>query len=242
MKDKVAAVILAAGKGTRMNADIPKVMIPVCGKPMIRYIIDTLEEVGVDKIIPVIAPDGEMVRKEVAPYQTVIQEKQLGTGHSALSAKEMLKGFDGIVLVMFGDYPAISGEIIRKAIDKVKQGYTVVATAVRPKYENRYGRLETDGEELLRIVEYKDATEAQRAIELCNSDLMAFDGKHIFNLLEGVGNKNAAGEYYLTDVIEIARQKGLKCSFVENTEAIAGANTRADVALLEEYFKAKNKC
>ena len=239
MKDKVAAIILAAGKGTRMKSDLPKVMMPVLEKPMIRYIIDTLESTGIKDIISVIAPDGDMVREEVRPYKTAVQTRQLGTANAALAAKEELKSFEGVVLVMFGDNPAISKEVILKVIEKVRSGYTVVTLAVKPEYENRYGRLKTDGDDLISIIEYKDATEEERKIPLCNSDLMAFDGKQIFSLLEAVGNENASGEYYLTSVIEVARNFGLKCSYVINTDAIAGANTRADIALLEEFFRKK---
>jgi bifunctional UDP-N-acetylglucosamine pyrophosphorylase/glucosamine-1-phosphate N-acetyltransferase len=237
MKTKIAAIILGAGKGTRMNADIPKVMMPVCGRPMIRHILDTLEELGADEIVTVISPDGDMVKKEVAPYKTAVQARQLGTGNAVLSAREALRGFDGIVLSIFGDNPTITREVFQKAVDRVKEGYAVVTLAVRPRYENRYGRLVTSGDELLRIVEYRDATEDERRIELCNSDLMAFDGRYIFEILAEIGNNNAAGEYYLTDAIAVARQKGLKCGYVENTDAIAGANTRADLALVEDFLK-----
>jgi len=238
-KDKVAAIILGAGKGKRMNADIPKVMMPVCGKPMIRHILNTLEQVGVDEIVVVIAPDGDLVKKEVAPYKTAVQEKPLGTGHAALSANAALKGFEGVVMVIFGDNPAMSKEVFAKAIQKVREGYAIVTLGVRPKYDNRYGRLKTKGDELLAIVEYKDANEEERKIELCNSDLMAFDGRYIFELLEQIGNHNAAGEFYLTDAVELARRQGLKCGYVENTEAIAGANTREDLALLEEFLQSR---
>lgn len=238
-EDKVAAIILGAGKGTRMNADIPKVMMPVCGKPMIRHIINNLESAGITEIVTVIAPDGQMVKDEVAPYKTAVQTKQLGTGHAVLSAKEALNGFQGVVLVAFGDNPTITKEVFQKAIAKVREGYAVVATAVRPRYENRYGRLVTKGDELLKIVEYKDASDQEKQIELCNSDLMAFDGRYIFELLERVGSNNAAGEYYLTDAIAMAREAGLKCSFIENTDAIAGANTRQDLALVEEFLKGR---
>lgn len=133
MSDQIAAIILGAGKGTRMKSDLPKVMMPLAGKPMIRHPIDTLEQMGVKKIVVVTAPDGEMVRREVAPHLSCIQEKQLGTGHAVLSAKEQMKGFDGAVLVIFGDNPIITGETYQMAADKVKEGYAVVFSVfVRP--------------------------------------------------------------------------------------------------------------
>ena len=123
---KVAAVVLGAGKGTRMHSDLPKVMMPVCGKPMIRHIIDTMEEIHADKIIVVIAPDGDLVKKEVAPHKTCVQQQQLGTGNAVLSAADELKGFDGDVLVIFGDSPLITAETCRRMTAKRREGYAVV--------------------------------------------------------------------------------------------------------------------
>ena len=110
MNNKIAAVILGAGKGTRMKSDLPKVMMPVKGKSMIKRIIDTLEDLKADEIVTVISPDGEIVKKEVAPYKTCVQDQQLGTGHAVNCARELLKDFDGAVLVIFGDTPLITKE------------------------------------------------------------------------------------------------------------------------------------
>lgn len=243
MKNQIAAIILAAGKGTRMKSDLPKVMIPVCGKPMIRHIIDTLEELGVDEITAVIAPDGELVRKEISPHKSVVQEKQLGTGHAVLSAKDALKGFDGVVLVVFGDSPMTGKETFQKAIDKVREGSSVVVLGFRPEDAARYGRLKMSGDKLEKIIEYKDATEEERKIGFCNSGIMAFDGRRMFGLLEKIGSNNAANEYYLTDVIAVANGQGLGCSTVEAApEEVVGANTVEELALLEELFRKKKKC
>ena len=243
MNNKIAAVILGAGKGKRMGADIPKVMMPVCKKPMIRHIIDTLETLPADRIITVISPEGELVKKEVAPYETVIQEKALGTAHAVLSAKEALKGFDGIVLVVFGDNPTIGKEIFEEAVSKIKSGFATINLGVRIKNDTRYGRLKMKGEQLLEIVEYKDANEEEKKIDLVNSDLMAFDGRYMFDILDEIDNHNAAGEYYLTKAVEIANKKGLKCGVVEISDrSIAGANTREDLALLEKFLEERNKC
>lgn len=243
MTNKTAAVILGAGKGTRMKSDLPKVMMPLCGKPMIRNIIDTLEEMKIDEIVVVTAPDGEIVRKEVAPYKSAVQDKQLGTGHAVLCAKEALKGFEGDVMAIFGDSPIITRETYQKAIDELHKGYAIVVVGFVPEDPARYGRLKMNGSELEKIVEYKDATEEERAINLCNSGCMVFDGKTMFDILESIGNENAAGEYYLTDAIRIARDKGLKCGVIEaSAEEVAGANTQEELALLEGYLlKRKGK-
>lgn len=241
MKQKVAAVILGAGKGTRMHSDKPKVLMPVCGKTMVRRIIDTLESIPVDEIVTVISPDGKDVAKEVAPYATCVQELQLGTGHAVNCAKDVLKDFDGTVLVVFGDTPLITRRTFEKAIEKVENGYAVVVLGFRPKDPARYGRLIMKGDELDRIVEYKDATEEERAIDFCNSGFMSFSGKHLFSILAKIGNKNASGEFYLTDAVAVAKQMGLKCTaFAGDAEEVASANTLEELAQLEEFCRKNN--
>ncbi|MDR1693996.1 MAG: NTP transferase domain-containing protein [Lactobacillaceae bacterium] len=238
MKNSVAAVILAAGKGTRMKSDLPKALMPICGKPMIRHIINTFEGMGIKEIIPVIAPDQEIIAEEVAPYKTAVQEKQLGTGHAVLSAREMLKGFAGKIIVAYGDHPIITGKTFQKVLDKLDDGYAVVFVGFRPEDSLRYGRLKMQGDELVDIIEFKDATDEEKQINFCNSGVVAFNGSKMFELLDGVGNENAAGEYYLTDVVKVARKKGLKSSAIEcGTEEVAGANTLEELAALEGYLK-----
>lgn len=233
----IAAIILAAGKGTRMKSDLPKVMMPLCGKPMIRYPLETLEGMGVNKIVVVTAPDGELVRKEVAPHESCIQTQQLGTGHAVKSAREQLENFDGAVLVIFGDNPIITAQTYQTAVDKLNEGYAVVVLGFRPEDAARYGRLVVENGELKKIVEFKDASDAEKAINLCNSGCMCFDGKKMFELLDKIGNENAAGEYYLTDAVAIARSLGFKCGVVEcSAEEVAGANTREELALLEKFY------
>ena len=240
---QIAAVILAAGKGTRMKSDLPKVMMPLCGKPMISYPIKTLEGMGVEKIVVVTAPDGELVRKEVAPHMSCVQKEQLGTGHAVLSAREQLKGFNGAVLVIFGDNPIITPQTYQTAVDKLQEGCAVVVLGFRPEDPARYGRLVVENGELTKIVEFKDATDQEKAINLCNSGCMCFDGRIMFDLLDKIGNENAAGEYYLTDAIAVARAQGLKCGVVEcSAEEVAGANTREELALLETFYKRRKAC
>ncbi len=237
-KENIAAVILGAGKGTRMKSDLPKVMMPVAGKPMIRHIIDTLEELHAKEIVTVIAPDGDMVKKETAPYKIAVQDKQLGTGHAVKCARDALQGFDGAVLVIFGDTPLITKKTFLQAAEKVKEGYAVAVLGFKPADPARYGRLKMNGNELTGIVEFKDADEDERAIGFCNSGCMAFDGKHLFDILDRIGNENAANEYYLTDAVKIARGMGLKCTAIEgNCKEVASANTREELAQLEEFYK-----
>ena len=234
----VAAIILGAGKGTRMKSDLPKVLMPVDGQPMIRHIINTLEELKVKKIITVIAPDGDLVKKEVAPYPTCVQEKQLGTGHAVRSAQAELSGYKGDVLVIFGDQPLYTKDTMKKLLKKRAEGYSIVCLGFRPQDPARYGRLIMKDGNLERIVEYKDATDEEKAINFCNSGMMCFDGEVLFEILGAISNENAAGEYYLTDAIEVALRKGLKCSAVEcPVEEASAANTQEELAYLEELLK-----
>ncbi len=234
----IAAIILGAGKGTRMKSDLPKVMMPVANKPMIKHIIDTLEEINVTKIVTIISADGELVKQTVKPYEAAVQKEQLGTGHAVKCAKEAMGIFDGTVLVIFGDTPLITAKTFLKTAEKVEEGYAVVVLGFTPKDAARYGRLKMNGNDLLGIVEYKDASEEEKNIRFCNSGCMGFDGHYLFDILEHIGNENAANEYYLTDAVAVARQMGLKCTAIEgNPKEVASANTREELAELEEFYK-----
>lgn len=238
MKKNIAAIILGAGKGTRMKSLLPKVMMEVCGKPMIRHIIDTLEEMDIKEIVTIISNDGELVKKETNPYKTAVQAEQLGTGHAVMCAKECLEGFDGCVFVIFGDTPLIGKKTFSKIAEKIEEGFSVVVLGFRPDDPARYGRLKMQGDELKSIVEFKDATEEEKLIDFCNSGCMGFDGKVLFKILEKIGNDNAAKEYYLTDAVKVAIDMGLKATAIEgDAKEVASANTREELALLEEYYK-----
>ncbi len=208
-------ILLAAGKGTRMNSNLPKALMPLAGKPMIKHLIDTLTSIELNDIIVVTAPDGELLRKEVCPLKTAIQYEQLGTGHALLSASEFFKNFDGNVIVAFGDQPLYSKDTFKNLLAKSGEGYAIVCVGFRPKDPLRFGRLNVVDGELASIIEFKDATDEEKKIDLCNSGLMCFDGKTMFDILSEIKNNNAAEEYYLTDAVAIARKKGLKCAAIE---------------------------
>lgn len=237
-KEKIAAIVLGAGKGSRMKSDLPKVMMPVKGKSMIKRIIETLEEFPADEIVTVIAPDGQIVAKEVAPYKTSVQQKQLGTGNAVLAAKEHLDKFDGSIVMIFGDTPIVTSATIKKAVEKRLEGdYAVVVVGIKPETCPPHGRLVMKGNKLAKIVEFKDATEEERKINFLNSGMMIFNGRVLFDLLEQIGNNNVAGEYYLTDVVEVAIKNGYDCSTIEaDPEEVASANTLEELALLETYL------
>ena len=237
-QENIAAIILGAGKGTRMQSDLPKVMMKVAGKPMIRHIIDTLESMNVSNIVTIISQEGELVKQETAPYNTAVQTQQLGTGDAVKCARKSLENFKGQVLVIFGDTPLITAQTFLRAVHKVQEGYAVVVLGFRPQDAARYGRLKMVGDELVGIVEYKDATDEEKNIGFCNSGCMGFDGKYLFDILDRIDNENAAKEYYLTDAVKIARDMGLKCTAIEgDKKEVASANTREELAELEKFYR-----
>ena len=231
-------IILAAGNGTRMNSDLPKVLHEIDGKPMINVLLDTVAKVKPDETVVVIGPDAENVKKAVSPNKTVVQTERLGTAHAVLTAKEYLQPFDGSVLILFGDSPLITEKIINNMVEQCNKGTDVVVLGFVPADPARYGRLVLGEQGLNAIVEYKDATEAQRAIKLCNSGFMCVNGKHLLSLLEKVKNENAAKEYYLTDIVSLAKKENLKCDVVigEASELI-GVNTQEELATANEIYK-----
>ena len=233
----VAAVILAAGMGTRMKSALPKVLHPVAGRPMINRIIDTLAPLSPARTVVVTAPDHDAVRTAVAPAKTAVQQPALGTAHAVLAAREHLEGFDGIVLVMFGDTPLLT-EATMRAMAAAMEGPEDPAVAVlgfRPDDPAAYGRLVTGADGGLQaIVEFRDCTEEQKRIGFCNAGIMGLDGRVALQFLDRIGNDNAKGEYYLTDIVAIAREAGRACVTVEGeAEEVMGVDDRIRLATAE---------
>ena len=236
-KRNIAALILAAGMGTRMKSALPKVMHPLAGRPMINHLMASLGAVPVDKAVVVIGPGPAMeaVAEAVAPAETAVQKEPLGTGHAALAAADALAGFDGPVLILFGADPLIPPETMRAMAERLDGEVAVVVLGMRPDDVTGYGRLVTgDDGALLRIVEHRDASADERRITLCNAGVMAVEGATLFDLLDGVGTDNAKGEYYLSDIVAIARERGLVCAVVEgHGDDLPGIDSRADLAAVE---------
>jgi bifunctional UDP-N-acetylglucosamine pyrophosphorylase / glucosamine-1-phosphate N-acetyltransferase len=229
-----AAIILAAGLGTRMKSTLPKVMHPLAGRPMVNHVIANLQNAGISQLVCVVGPDMPDLENAVAPHKTAIQADRLGTGHAVLAAKDVMAGFNGSVLIAFGDTPLISEHTFKKMLEAGQSG-DVVVLGFRPADPAAYGRLVVDADGTLSaIVEYKDATEDQRAINLCNSGVMCINGAKLFGLLDRIKNDNAAGEYYLTDIVVLAREDGLECRVVEgDEEELLGVNSRVELARAE---------
>ena len=232
----IAAILLAAGQGTRMKSAKPKVMHALAGRPMVLHLLDMVRSLDAAQSVVVTGPGMEEITAAVAPAATVLQRERNGTAHAVMQAKPLLKDFDGTVLVLYGDTPLITKATIEAMLERRSQvpNTAVVVLGFRPRNGGEYGRLVFGANGLQAIVEYKDATPEQRAIPLCNSGVMAIDGKHLFPLLDKIGNDNAKGEYYLTDIVKLAVSQGLTASYVEaDEEELLGVNSRAELAEAE---------
>jgi bifunctional UDP-N-acetylglucosamine pyrophosphorylase/glucosamine-1-phosphate N-acetyltransferase len=235
-----AAIILAAGAGTRMKSSLPKVLHKVAGLPMLGHVVKALRGAGVDRIVVVTAPSGEAVRAYAAALgcESAIQDRQLGTGHAAAAAREALAGFGGTLVIAAGDAPLITPEVVTDLL-KAQARTGLALTAFNAADPAAYGRvLMTPDGFLNRIVEFKDATESERRITLCNSGLYAADAAKFFRWAAALKNENAQGEYYLTDVPVIARAEGVKCALAFADEAVVtGVNSRAELAGAENLMQ-----
>ncbi|SMO50388.1 bifunctional UDP-N-acetylglucosamine diphosphorylase/glucosamine-1-phosphate N-acetyltransferase GlmU [Ruegeria faecimaris] len=239
----IALVILAAGKGTRMNSDIPKVLHPIAQAPMLVHAMRAGAVLSPERTVIVTGHGSEAVAKatlaEDETAQITIQAEQLGTAHAVAQAREALQGFNGDVVVLYGDTPFLQPDTLERMIEaRAKNDLVILGfEAADPA---RYGRLVMNGQTLERIVEYKDASDNERDITLCNSGLLACDAELLFSLIDDVGNDNAAGEYYLPDVVAIARSRGLNVTAVACDEAqTLGVNSRVDLAAADAVFQAR---
>ncbi len=240
---KTSLIILAAGKGTRMNSELPKVLHPIAGDPMLVHAMaagSTLEPVHT---VVVAGHGAAEVTAAAQSYDetatVVVQTEQLGTGHAVAQARAALADFKGTAIVLYGDTPFVSPETLEEMMSAAEAA-DVVVLGFEAADPGRYGRLVMDGTSLERIVEFKDASEAERAITLCNSGVIACNADLLFDLIDAVGNDNASGEYYLTDIIGLARARGLTATAVTCDESeTLGVNSRAQLAEAEAAFQAR---
>ena len=241
-----AAIILAAGKSTRMKSHTSKVLHKVGGKPMLEWVTDLARSVGADPIICVVGDGNADVRAhaEKLGLQIAIQEPQLGTAHAVLAAKNALADFGGDVAVLYADTPLIETPTLDGVFEGLAGGEgskgDVCVLGFEPEDPAAYGRLIMDGDELTAIVEAKEASPEQLAVRFCNSGVMAASAADMFAALDKVDNKNAKGEYYLTDIIEIMRGGGKKAVAVTaNADDVLGVNSRVDLAEAERAFQTR---
>ena len=236
-----AAIVLAAGIGTRMNSRLPKVMHPIAGRPMIGHLLATVATVAPARVVVVVGPDMAAVSEAAAPAETVVQDAPLGTGHAVLAARDALADFDGDVVVLFGADPLIGAATIAAALAARRgaAGPAVVVIGMRPDDPGAYARLVTDGVGRLdRIVEARDASDDELAIPLCNAGAMVADRARLFDWLGRVGNDNAKKEYYLTEVVALARADGEACGYIEApAEQLIGIDSREDLAAAEAHVQ-----
>lgn len=235
------AIILAAGKGTRMKSKYPKVIHKVCGKEMVNHVISVSNKSGVKDIVAILGHGSEEV-KEKLPNDTMIamQTEQLGTGHAVMMAKDYINDEDTIV-VLCGDTPLVKEETLKRLFDyHLENGYHTTVLTTEVANPTGYGRIIRDeNQDLLKIVEQKDATEEEKLVKEINSGIYCFNGKSLRESLDLLDNNNAQGEYYLTDTIQIMRNKGLKVGAYNGStiEELMGVNSRVELARAEEIMR-----
>ena len=242
---ETAIVILAAGKGTRMKSRRAKVLHTLAGQPMLHHVVATARALAPERLVVVLGPDmaevGQSLPAGSPEAEIAIQQERLGSGHAVLMAKQALGSFGGDVLVLYGDVPLITAETLRALLAARRSGAALAVLAFEPADSAAYGRLVVgqDGK-LERIVERLDADAASAEIALCNSGIMAVDGALVFSLLDEVGNNNAKGEYYLTDIVAGARARGLDCVHaIAAEEEVLGINDRVQLAEAEALLQTR---
>ena len=239
-----ACVILCAGQGTRMKSALPKVLHQVAGLPMVGHVLQTAGQLQMEEKIVVVGPNMPEVTKVVHSLdmdaQIAVQAEALGTGHAVRAAEEALEGFDGLVFVLYGDTPLIQAETLRAM---TMSDATVTVLGMRPKDPAAYGRLIVDETgNLTRIVEFKEANVQERSVNLCNSGVMAVQAKDLWRYLAQIKNDNSKGEYYLTDLVELAVAEGKSCAVVEAPEeSLLGVNDRIDLARAEAAWQQQRR-
>ena len=242
----LAIVVLAAGKGTRMKSSLHKVLHKVAGRPMIDHLLASAAQLTPARQVVMVGSEREQLEAALAGQATIaVQEPQQGTGHSVKQAEAALAGFSGDVLILYGDVPFVRPETMRAMIARLHgpDAPAVVVLGFEPADTLQYGRVIADDGRISKMVEHKDASAEERACRLCNSGLMAVRSDELFALLGRVGNANAAGEYYLVDVVNIANADGRSCAVVVtgDPDEVAGINSRAELAEAEGRWQAKRR-
>jgi len=243
MTRSVAVIVLAAGKGTRMKSDVHKVLHPIAGRPMLLHLLATVDRLEPAAKVVVVGAQADQVETAVAGLgvDVVIQEPQLGTAHAVMQAKAALADFDGDILILYGDVPLVPFTALNAMLTELDLDPepAVIVMAFRSDDPGAYGRILADPDgRIVKMVEFKDASEDERAIDLCNSGMLTVRAADLWRLLERVGNDNNAGEYYLPDIVMLALSEGRPSRIVEwGAGDLAGVNSRRDLADLEAYWQ-----
>ena len=250
MSTPIAAIILAAGKGTRMKSDLHKVLHPIAGRPMLMHLMASVEALSPCKKVVVVGSGKEQLEAALAgTADLAVQEPQLGTGHAVQQAERALAGFakefpGGDVLILYGDVPFVPTATMQAMIDRLNapDAPAVVVLAFAPDDPTGYGRVIVEGGRIVKMVEQKDATDAEKAVKLSNSGLMAVKARDLFGLLARVTADNAQAEFYLTDIVNIANADGGTCvAITTDPFDVAGINSRAQLAEMEGKWQARRR-
>ena len=241
-----AAIVLAAGKGTRMKSDLHKVLHPIAGRPMLEHLLASVAELAPQHTVVVTGHGREQIETQLGDRATIAhQEPQLGTGHAVQQAESALAGFEGDVLILYGDVPFVTADTMRRMVARLHEedAPPCVVLAFRAADPGAYGRIVSEDERTIgKMVEFKDADAAERQLDLCNSGMMAVRSEDLFGLLARVTNDNAAGEYYLPDIVMVAQKDGRVSALVETDEAeVQGINSRAELARAEAQWQAEQR-
>jgi bifunctional UDP-N-acetylglucosamine pyrophosphorylase/glucosamine-1-phosphate N-acetyltransferase len=242
-----AAIILAAGEGSRMKSDLHKVLHPIAGHPMLLHLLDSVEARGPERRVVIVGKRREQVEKALdgRGVMIAVQAEQKGTGHAVQQAAQALTGFDDAVLILYGDCPFVESGTLARMLERLAEPDqpAAVVLAAHPEDPGAYGRVIADADgRIAKMVEFKDATDEERAVTLCNSGMIAVRAPDLFRWLDQVGNDNAAGEYYLPDIIAIAAREG-RVSIVLTAGAYetSGVNSRFELAALEGEWQARRR-
>jgi bifunctional UDP-N-acetylglucosamine pyrophosphorylase / glucosamine-1-phosphate N-acetyltransferase len=244
---RFAVVILAAGQGTRMRSDTHKVLHPIASRPLLLHLVDRVDALGADKRVVVVGKGREQVEAAIAGRDVAlaVQSEQKGTGHAVQQAQQALAGYEGPVIILYGDTPFVETSTLRRMLDRLDGhgGPGIVVLASSPADPLKYGRIVLgEGDRIAKMVEYKDATDEERAVRLCNSGMMAVRAGDLFRWLDEVGNDNAASEYYLPDIVNIAAAEGREAVVIEGDPyEAAGVNSRAELAHLELEWQRRRR-
>lgn len=238
----MVSIILAAGEGTRMKSDLPKVLLKVGGRPMLGHVLETVLSLGINEIVVVTGYKSEMVREYVGPRaKTVLQEKPSGTADAVLRAKSKLEGYEGGIMVLYGDTPLLRKETLEKLLTRHSEsGASCSLLTVILKDPTGYGRIvRSDKGSITRIVEEKDASIYEKVIEEINVGVYCFKSKDLFDSIDKICSEKKQGEYYLTDVIEILSKKNLKIESVSTDDQteVLGVNSPQDMAFAQRIIK-----
>jgi bifunctional UDP-N-acetylglucosamine pyrophosphorylase/glucosamine-1-phosphate N-acetyltransferase len=234
---EIISIILAAGKGKRMNSDLPKPLHKIAGKTLMGWLENSLDEVNVTKKIYVLGHQNEKLIKFIGTSDYIIQEPQLGTGHAVNLTKDKIKNHDSIIIIAYADTPFVPSNKIKKMISQIKEGYDISILGFIASNPKNYGRVVKNGNEVIKIVEEVDTDVETKKINLCNSGILAGKAERIYNYLSQV-KKSKSGEYFLTDIVSICASKGSKVGIVSSHEEdLIGVNDREDLSKAEQIIQ-----